>query len=1305
MKNRNKLRTLALVLALLSGGIQPTVFAEEISGNSDQPATETAASETEQGSTENPAVASDENTDVSSNFSSSDYTADKQESSAESTPVTDSVSEGENTESTGIDEKLNEGTDTGDSASTEILEISSLANDAEAAQYETLALSAVMLSAADTSDKVVTIDYDPNTDVHSVTIWSDETGEESTIILFCLNNQYHWPHSTDTITAPTYTEVSFESFFDENGVTRDAQKALKSTLQNILYAGYPYNGYALYEIVKDALTLTEDDFNALLVPPQYLREDFPDTLGNNTFTYADRNDSAKLAILRSFLEEVGTLYPSGSTSSGLTYQQLMNLPFVRAANLMVYYSGDPITNYSTLYLADYYVTTAQAYGSTRDAIWSLLKSSGVTGNDFTGSGALIDKLLGAGNDYDVLTTKPENSNVTVNRDGTFTYNSADGKWHTGRLTLEVTDNYNTWFTLNLPAGITEETGKTQVKAGESFSLVSTSKPSGVMTLSATIPWMEQNLKVFVPNAKAAPDGKPFQNMIGAVVHQEQIAITVPLLAQDETSLKVTKLWNDSSNQDGVRPSTDEFASKLHLYSAGVEVTDATPTVTDNGNNTYTVLYSNLPKYSNGNEIVYTVKEDAIDGYTSSAPDGVADGSTITNSHTPEITDLSITKQWEDSNNQDGKRPSADEFASKIHLYSGDNEVTGVIPTVTDNGDNTYTVTYSDLPKYSNGDEIVYTVKENAIDGYTSSDPDGVANGSIITNSHSPEITAVSITKRWEDSNNQDGIRPSADAFASMIHLYSDDMEVTGVTPTVTDNGDNTYTVTYSNLPKYSNGIEIVYTMKEDAVNGYTSSTSERVATGSTITNSHTPEMTSVSGTKTWEDGNNQDGKRPQTITVNLLADGILKDSKSVSPDETGSWIYSFENLPKYQNGQEITYTVTENAVAEYSTTIDGYNITNSYTPGKTSVTVTKSWKDSNNQDGKRPENVTVQLLADGEKSGDAITLSEANSWTYTWSGLDKMKAGSKISYTVDEVTKVDGYTTSVTGSAEAGYIITNSHTPETVSVSGTKTWDDGNNQDGKRPDSITVNLLADGILKDSKSVSPDENGKWTYSFENLPKYQNGNKIVYTVSEEPVADYSTTIHGYDITNSYTPGKTSVTVTKIWSDSNNRDGLRPSAESFASKLHLYDGDAEVTGVTPAVTDNGNSTYTVTYSDLPAYANGSLIVYTVREDSISGYTADKESVKNGETLTNTHTVTPAPSPTSTPTPTSTPGSSAPGSAEPYTPNTSSSSGTGTAARPYTPNTSDRTSVPLYAGMFLVSSAVVLMMLTKWRKELFRR
>ena len=100
--------------------------------------------------------------------------------------------------------------------------------------------------------------------------------------------------------------------------------------------------------------------------------------------------------------------------------------------------------------------------------------------------------------------------------------------------------------------------------------------------------------------------------------------------------------------------------------------------------------------------------------------------------------------------------------------------------------------------------------------------------------------------------------------------------------------------------------------------------------GATATITDKKAVTTVSGTKTWKDNNNQDGIRPSSITVNLLANGRQVASKTVSA--SNNWQYSFDNLAAYANGQKITYTVTENAVAGYTSTVDGYNITNTHNP-------------------------------------------------------------------------------------------------------------------------------------------------------------------------------------------------------------------------------------------------------------------------------------------------------------------------------------------------------------------------------------
>ena len=53
----------------------------------------------------------------------------------------------------------------------------------------------------------------------------------------------------------------------------------------------------------------------------------------------------------------------------------------------------------------------------------------------------------------------------------------------------------------------------------------------------------------------------------------------------------------------------------------------------------------------------------------------------------------------------------------------------------------------------------------------------------------------------------------------------------------------------------------------------------------------------------------------------------------------------------------------------------------------TSVSVKKVWDDSDDQDGLRPNSIDVQLYANGKKSGDVVTLTAADNWTYTWTNL------------------------------------------------------------------------------------------------------------------------------------------------------------------------------------------------------------------------------------------------------------------------------------------------------------------------------
>ena len=291
---------------------------------------------------------------------------------------------------------------------------------------------------------------------------------------------------------------------------------------------------------------------------------------------------------------------------------------------------------------------------------------------------------------------------------------------------------------------------------------------------------------------------------------------------------------------------------------------------------------------------------------------------------------------------------------------------------------------------------------------------------IKTFSDKPIKTEATVKKVWDDADDQDGLRPES----IEVELKNGDK----VVDTVTLDESNGWTKTLTNLPAYDKGQKITYTWSEKNVpEGYELSTSTE-GTVTTLTNKHTPETTSLEGKKVWKDNDDQDGVRPESITINLLADGEKVDSKTVTEDD--DWAWEFTGLPKNKaKGVEIKYTVTEEVVADYTTTYDGNDVINTHAPGKTSVTVVKTWDDSNNKDGVRPSKVTIKLLADGVETGDTLTLSASNQWKGSFTDLDEYVDGKKVNYTVSEAA-VDKYEAKISGDAASGFVVTNKHVPK-----------------------------------------------------------------------------------------------------------------------------------------------------------------------------------------------------------------------------------------------------------------------------------
>ena len=675
------------------------------------------------------------------------------------------------------------------------------------------------------------------------------------------------------------------------------------------------------------------------------------------------------------------------------------------------------------------------------------------------------------------------------------------------------------------------------------------------------------------------------------VDQENLTVT-NTRTPEKIAIKASKKWDDAENQDGKRPAN--VVVKLYKEVGGQKSEVANRTLTEADQ--WATEFANLNKYEKGQEVVYSIEEDAVPHYQSQITGNAADGFVVTNTYKPETIKISGQKKWEDADNQDGKRPNA----VRVKILKGQ-DIVDVQEVTAANG---WKYESNPLPKYAAGQEIAYTVAEEAVSGYTSK-----VDGYNITNSYTPETVKISGQKKWDDADNQDGKRPAS----VKVKILNGDTVVDEQNVT----SANDWKYESKALPKYAAGQEITYTVSEEAVPGYTSKVD-----GYNITNSYTPETTTVSGSKTWEDGDNQDGKRPASITVNLLADGQKVNTQTVG--EAEGWSYNFTGLPVYKDGQRITYTVTEEAVPGYSTNLNGYNITNSYTPEKTEITASKTWNDSDNQDGKRPTKISIKLVktVGGVKTEVASKeVTAADQWQTKFENLPVYENGQKIDYSIEE-DDVAGYTKEI-----KDFTVTNSYTPEMIKISGQKVWDDADNQDGKRPASVKVKVKNGDTVVDELEVTAAND--WKFESKALPKYAAGQEIAYTVTEEAVAEYQTKIDKFTITNSYTPQSTEYAVTKVWDDANNQDGKRPA--SITVQLYSSVNGKEpvaVAGKTLTLTADNEvaaNTWKASFTNLPQFDKGQEITYSVKEDDATvaalkekGYSPKVE----GQTITNSHT-----------------------------------------------------------------------------------
>ena len=295
---------------------------------------------------------------------------------------------------------------------------------------------------------------------------------------------------------------------------------------------------------------------------------------------------------------------------------------------------------------------------------------------------------------------------------------------------------------------------------------------------------------------------------------------------DSWELKLEKKWDNDDPKD--RPESILVDVKL-----GDKVLETIKLTKENGWKAELTNYpdpSTLIDAKTGETIPLTFIERQADGYMSH--DAVVTQNKDTKTIEVEIvnepfTSVDVEKRW--SGDVEADRPGS----VTINLLADGQQTDKSLELTAENG---WKGTFTDLPKYVTVDgektEIVYTVVEVEVPGYTPSISGSAAEGYVVTNTKdAPPVTSLPVEKRW--SGDVEADRPGS----VTINLLADGQQTDKSLELTAENG---WKGTFTDLPKYvtvdGEKTEIVYTVVEVEVPGYTPSISGSAAEGYVVTN-------------------------------------------------------------------------------------------------------------------------------------------------------------------------------------------------------------------------------------------------------------------------------------------------------------------------------------------------------------------------------------------------------------------------------------------------------------------------------------
>ncbi len=277
--------------------------------------------------------------------------------------------------------------------------------------------------------------------------------------LYCLEHDKLIPnYASDSQGSGSSSATVYQSG-DLNFLTDD----VKRLVMIAMYAGYPTNGYNLYDN-QTVATIDKDTFNKYLIIPESFRNDpyIKATLGENvTYSYQDYVDNNRdhYKRLHQFISDVGTNWKFSKLKSTLSKEEVESSNFYQAAFQMVSADGrepdpqpeDPV-KYWNQQIKDGGGADYIAFQATQNAIWRILKENKVANNEKTVSfdelgEKIYNKVMEISQDYKSVDPDPlEKIKIAAPKSLELTYNAEQKQWETQSFTImdtaETKGSYN-----------------------------------------------------------------------------------------------------------------------------------------------------------------------------------------------------------------------------------------------------------------------------------------------------------------------------------------------------------------------------------------------------------------------------------------------------------------------------------------------------------------------------------------------------------------------------------------------------------------------------------------------------------------------------------------------------------------------------------------------------------------------------------------------------------------------------------------------------------------------------------------------